>query len=243
MNAQLRLPIFSFLGTLLISSLSASSAQKEALERFGNFLHDNVESLEVRSLNDFYRIRGIPEKECEALSKELIPTNSVVEGLDPTNCRVNAYFIPEGVFDPHNHPLKFTSYIVKGGYSHSIYEQTDSLSEQDIIAEHSIIDTKTDTITHKGTAYLTKVADDSFVSGEYVVYDDTTQIHTIHHFEPDSLSINFISSSGDKKIDVFISHETPDRKVLSKSDVKQPIDKSLAKSIVQKCCNLLSQNN
>lgn len=229
-------------------------SKQYALHDFGSCLRENRNQLEIRDLNDLYRIRSIPAKCCQSLAEEIIPESnqSSTAVLDVGNCRVNAYFIKDGIFDPHNHPLYFTSYLVAGGYTHTIFSKEDhynnangicTANENQVCAEYSKIDTKTDTIQDLGTVKLKKLYKESFVKGNYIEFNDTKMIHEINSFESNTLSVNFLSDVGDNEIDVFISHTTPNRKVLSKADTRTPVDKLTASEVINKSINILQNND
>ena len=54
-----------------------------------------------------------------------------------------------------------------------------------------------------------------------------------------TLSINYLSSNGDQIIDVFVSHKTPQRKVLSKADTKKTLKKKIINYVINKSINIL----
>ncbi len=226
---------------------------KEALINFGKCLSDNRNQLEVRDLKDFYRIRGVPAKCCQTLAISLLPNDLTksVPGIDNSDCRINTFFVADSIFDPHNHPLHFVSYIVSGGYTQTIFDK-DTLIEnktdnaylscipnsQQVCAEHSKIDTKTDTILELGTVILTRSHKESFTKGDIIIFNNSN-IHQIDNFIPYTLTINFISNVGDKEIDVFVSHKTPERKVLSKANTRTLIHKEVSLEVLEKCLMIL----
>ena len=231
-------------------SVFAQSSTQEALKAFSNCLCENRHQLEVRDLKDFYRIRGIPGQCCQSLAAHLIPDKlkNSVKGLDNRNCRINAFFVSEGISDPHTHPLNFVSYVVSGGYTHTIYEEAGHSeyknsscisNSKHVCTQHSQIDTKTDTIQKLGTTKLTEVYKESFVNGDLIAFINSQTIHRMDEFIPGTLTINFISNVGNRKIDVFISNETPDRIVLSKEDTRTPVKKEIASDVIDKSLMIL----
>lgn len=237
-----------------VGEATTGYSKQYALHGFGACLRKNYNQLEVRDLNDFYRIRSIPAKCCQNLAEKIIPESnkSSAAVLDVGNCRVNSFFIKDGIFDPHNHPLYFTSYVVAGGYTHTIFSKEDlynnsngisSANANQICAEYSKINTKTDTIRELGTVKLKKSYEESFVKGNYIEFNDTKMIHNINSFKSNTLTVNFLSDIGDNEIDVFISHATPNRKVLSKADTRIPVDKLTASEVINKSINILQNND
>ena len=223
----------------------AQPSLKEALKTFGDCLCADRDQLEVRDLKDFYRVRGVPATCCQSLAATLLPNDLTksIKGIDNSNCRINAFFIKDNVFDPHTHPLNFVSYVVYGGYTQIIFNKESNVANNkmnnaslpcvpnlnQICTEYSKIDTITDTIKKVGTVKLTRAYEKSFSKGDFIIFNDTNMIHTI----------NFISDMGDKEIDVFISHKTPMRQVLSKADTRIPIKTEISKGIIDKCIQIL----
>lgn len=243
-----------------VNVVYAQPQLKEALKAFGDCLCANRNQLEVRDLRDFYRVRGIPAKCCQALATNLLPSDitRLVKGIDTSNCRINAMFSPNIPYDPHNHPLHFVSYVVSGGYTHTIFNKKNNVVDNktdnthspcvpnlhQVCAEHSRIDTKTDTIQKLGTVKLTRSHEESFAKGDLIVYNDTNIIHRPDTNVADTLTINFLSDIGDKKIDVFVSHKTPEReKVLSKADTRQPVKKEISSDLIDKCIMILKSES
>lgn len=233
----------------------AQPSLKEALKTFGDCLCAGRNQLEVRDLKDFYRVRGVPDTCCRALAATLLSNDLTksIKGLDNSNCRINAFFIEDNVFDPHTHPLNFVSYVVHGGYTQIIFNKESNIVNNktnnhflpcvprlnQICTEYSKIDTITDTVKKVGTVKLTRAYEKSFYKGELIIFNDTNMIHTITNLMPDTLTINFISDVGDKEIDVFISHKTPMRQVLSKTDTRLPIKTEISKGVIDKCIQIL----
>ena len=228
-----------------INLVYAQPPLKKALRTFGDCLSANHSQLEIRDLKDFYRIRGIPAKCCQSLAINLLSNDLVksVKGINNSNCRVNAFFISDSVFDLHNHPLHFISYVVSGGYAHTIFDKKLQIVENktkcvphinQVCAEHSKINTKTDSIKELGTVLLTKSHQESFVKGDFIVFNNTKIIHRPDKILPDTLTINFVSDIGDNEIDVFVSHQTPERKVLLKADTTEPIKKEVSSEVINK---------
>jgi hypothetical protein len=142
---------------------------------------------------------------------------------------------------------------VYGGYTQIIFNKENNVTNNkmhnaslpclpnlnQICTEYSKIDTITDTIKKVGTVKLTIANEKSFSKGDFIIFNDTNMIHTITNLIPDTLTINFISDLGDKEIDVFISHKTPMRQVLSKADTRMPIKTEISKGIIDKCIKIL----
>ena len=85
-----------------------------------------------------------------------------------------------------------------------------------------------------GTVKLLKVGEEFFSKGYFITYDDTKIIHRIDRFSEDTLTINYINKKGDDEIDVYTSHDTPDRGVLSKAETRKPIDEKISSNIIKK---------
>lgn len=233
-----------FLNSIIFNASAASPSLNKEIRNFKNCLCNNRNKLEVRYLNDFFRIRGIPAKCCQSLAKTFFKNKEAqkINNIDKNNCRLNAFFIPNSVFDPHNHPLLFVSYIIQGGYTHTIFNiapKNNLQNSQVLYTEHSKIYTKTDTIKKIGTVKLLPSYTESYKEGDFVLFNNTNTIHRIDILETDTLTINYLSTDGNKEIDVFVSHETPNRKVLSKSDTLKPVNKKIADRILNKCIEIL----
>jgi hypothetical protein len=86
-----------------INMVYAQPSLKEALKTFGDCLCADRDKLEVRDLKDFYRVRGVPATCCQSLAATLLPNDLTksIKGVDNSNCRINAFFIKDNVFDPH----------------------------------------------------------------------------------------------------------------------------------------------
>lgn len=111
-----------------------------------------------------------------------------------------------------------------------------------VCAEHSKINTKTDSIKELATVLLTKSHQESFVKGDFIVFNNTKIIHRPDKILPDTLTINFVSDIGDNEIDVFVSHQTPERKVLLKADTTEPIKKEVLSEVINKSLMILTKD-
>ena len=143
--------------------------------------------------------------------------------------------------------------MVFGGYTHTIFNKASDIVDNkidntyqpcvqrthQICTEHSKIDTKTDTIYELGTVKLNKSYEESFVKEDFIVFNNTKTIHLIDSFKPGTLTVNFLSDSGDREIDVFVSHKTPERTVLSKSDTCLPVEKKVSSNVIDRCLMIL----
>jgi hypothetical protein len=246
MNMYCKIRLLIIIGfALLCNSVESPLTKKEALYNFGKCMSKQYKQLEVRSLNDLYRIRGIHSNCCEKLSETLLSSIDLVD-INISNCRINAFYIKDSIFDLHNHPLNFISFIVSGGYSHSIFSidemcpknnSLQSMKDDDIYSDHSVINTTTDTIYAYGIVKLIKIKEQYFYKDDLIIYN-TKEIHRIDNFKMNTLSINYLSSNGDKLIDIFVSHKTPGRKVLSKADTKKPIEKKIINYVINKSINI-----
>ena len=227
---------------------------KDTIYNFGIYISTQYKQLEVRSLKDFYRIRGIHSSCCEKLSETLLQHSDIVnKNINISDCRINAFYIKNSVFDLHNHPLNFISFIVSGGYSHSIFsiDETSStkvfsnlqtslqyMKEYEIYSDHHVINTTTDQIYASGVVKLIKTKEEYFCKDDLIIYN-TKEIHRIDNLQMNTLSINYLSSNGDQIIDVFVSHKTPQRKVLSKADTKKTLKKKIINYVINKSINIL----
>jgi hypothetical protein len=240
--------------TLLYNLVKSSLTKKEAIHNFGNCISEYSNKLEVRSLKDLYRIRGIPNGCCEKLSETLLSSVDLVnKGINTSDCRLNAFYINNGVFDLHNHPLHFISFIISGGYSHSIFSIEEDnknkicpnnacflpVEENEICSDHTVIDTATDKLIASGTVKLIKTEENYFSKDDIIIYDNSNEIHRIENFMMNTLTINYLTSIGSNIIDVFVSHKTPERKnVLSKADTRKPPDNKIIKDVIDKSINI-----
>ena len=246
--------------TLLCNLVESYLTKKEAIYNFGICISKQHIQLEVRSLKDLYRIRGIHGSCCEILSETILSSIQIVaKNINISDCRINAFYIKNSVFDLHNHPLNFISYIVSGGYSHSIFSINEDninkvypinnslqpMKEYEIYSNHHIINTTTDKIYASGVVKLIKIKEEYFHKDDLIIYD-TKEIHRIDNFKMNTLSVNYLSSfglcqqakAGHQIIDVFVSHETPKRKVLSKADTKKPLKKKIINYVINKSINI-----
>jgi hypothetical protein len=233
--------------TLLYKSVESSLTKKEAISNFGICISKHYKQLEVRSLNDLYRIRGIHSSCCEKLSETLLSSIDLVnQNINISDCRINAFYMKDAIFDLHNHPLNFISFIVSGSYSHSIFSTSDvclknnsfqPMTEYEIYSNHHVINTTTDEIYTYGVINLVKTKEEYFYKDDLIIYN-TKEIHRIDNYKMDTVSINYLSSNGDKIIDVFVSHKTPERKVLSKADTKKPLEKKIINYVINKSINI-----
>ena len=129
-----RHPLQFLTGLLYLQAtvISTLTSQEKALRKFGDCLEDNSNQLEIRDLLDIYRVRGIPEECCSSFVMDFFPSELMEsEDFDPSNCRLNAFFVPGGIFDPHNHPSSFVSYVISGAYAHTLFEKENSLVAND----------------------------------------------------------------------------------------------------------------
>ena len=80
--------------TSLHKSVESSLTQKDSIFNFGICISKHYKQLEVRSLNDFYRIRGIHSSCCEKLSETLLSSIDLAnKNINISDCRINAFYI------------------------------------------------------------------------------------------------------------------------------------------------------
>lgn len=221
----------------------------DAFSNFSQCLQDNYHQLKVKDLKDIYRIRGIPTWCCSSLADLILP----IELMDlfgdngATNCRINSFFSPNGGFDPHTHPLYFVSIIVSGAYTHSYFSKEseivntneclpcDAMFDEICTEQNRIYRQNADLpLEYHGTIKLQKEYEEIFNTGDIILFDSNDAIHIIEDYLLDTVTVNWVSIFGDDEIDVFTSHETPFRTVLTKPDTKNAMKGSLAAAIIDK---------
>lgn len=222
-----------------------------AYAAFGSCLTAHRDGLQVKDLKDIYRIRGIPKSCCASFANAVLPSQVMEQyhAMDNgSNCRINSFFVPTGGFDLHTHPLYFSSLIVSGGYTHSYWTKRPDDGEttglclrceplfDEVCAEQNRIYRKDFSLPleYHGTKKLYLSYKESFNEGDLVTFTENQAIHIIDEYLLDTATVNWVSTIGDDEIDVFTSHETPFRTVLTKSDTQDKMKGPLAEAIVEK---------
>eukprot|EP01084_Bolivina_argentea_P157966 275229_1 len=229
------------------SSHHPNSNHHTAYMDFAFCLEANHDELRVKDLKDLYRIRGIPKHCCSSLASAVLPTElmEMFQEDHGSDCRINSFFVPNGGFDPHSHPLFFASIIVTGAYSHSYFEK-EILDDvvclpcnpifHQICTQHNKIYRKNDNLPleYHGTVKLHKIYQESFTTGDFIGYNGDDSIHIIDEYFTDTVTVNWMNAIGDNEIDVFTDHQSPFRTVLTKSDTRNGIKGALRSVIIDK---------
>lgn len=236
-----------FIWILMTPFMTQATAVSSPVQQFASCLEQSIDILEVRDIKDFYRVRNIPKHCCSCLAEALLDKSlkDAVDDLDLENCRINAFFIDDGVFDPHNHPVPFISYIFHGGYSQRLFSMIsdEEVNAQKIPVQHFTINTQTDSLISHGETFLKQNAVQSFAEHNFVIFDRSEIIHDIISFEKDTLSVNFLSRKNNNKIDVFTFSDNTSRKVLLKKDILETPSDHIKKGVVDKIISILNKND
>lgn len=150
----------------------------------------------------------------------------------------------------HNHPNYFESYIIDGGYKHTIYilnDNIDKSAKSNILNSYKIKKVKHNlkNFVYKGRAVISKAIDEKVKRGGIVIMP-TNIIHRILYAVPGSITLNvlFNDAKDNNSYNVYLTNNANEKDIVTeRNQISDLIRKKLIEEIGSRIESLIFQIN
>lgn len=185
------------------------------------------------------------------MSPDLLSSASDLEVNSLSKLRMNYWYKPDvkqdlqhfGDESAHDHPNGFTTYMLKGGYSHELFERCKgmNLKQHGVKSEsrkHFQYNKKTKALSQFGLVTLRKEKEQNVRPGMRVSFDDKA-IHRIKSFQPNTMTLNAVRNDGKQKTNIYVVPDA-NRKVKTNAQRRRLIG-SEAEAVTRSAINILEE--